>query len=85
MLEFRQGFFAELEACKLSEKQAAYMWKRAMEYPGTEDMLKQLNMSSSGKPEQPEMSPEQLQQLSELINQQKIQEELTALKNQLGV
>jgi hypothetical protein len=85
MLEFKQGFFAEALNNGLPEKQAAHMWKRAMDYPGAESMLKQLDIPDAKVPQALELHPEQLAQLSEIMQQQKVQEEMLKLKNQLGI
>lgn len=85
MLAFKQGFFAEALNSGLPEKQAAHVWKRAMEYPGAESMLKQLDIPDAKVSGTSELNPEQLAQLSEIMQQQKVQEEMIKLKNQLGI
>jgi hypothetical protein len=85
MVDFKQGFFAEALHNGLPEKQAAHMWKRALEYPGSESMLKQLDIPDEKAAIPAELHTEQLEQLSEIMQQQKIQEEMLKLKNQLGI
>ena len=58
--------------CRLSEKQAAYIWKRALEYPGTEAMFKELDIKDNQ-----DVAPgtaAEMQELSTILEQQKVHE-----------
>jgi hypothetical protein len=83
MSEFELGFFEQAKECRLPEKQAAYIWKRALEYPGTEAMFKELDIK-----DRQEASPAtavEMQELSKILEQQKVHEEINKLKQQLGI
>ena len=58
MNEFKAGFikFAQDE-CGLSANQAAHVWKRAMEYPGTDQMFN--NLGQTGDSGQGDMPPQE--------------------------
>lgn len=83
MSEFKLGFFEQAKECRLSEKQAAYIWKRALEYPGTEAMFKELDIKDNQ-----DVAPgtaAEMQELSTILEQQKVHEEINKLKQQLGI
>jgi len=54
-----------------------------MDYPGTQEMFKQLTASPA--PTEKNLSNEELQALSSLMEQQKAHSEMMNLKNQLGI
>ena len=82
MEEFKAGFLEYAINDGLSQSEAAHLWKRAEEYPGTEQVFKNLDIN----PGQTKSIPtEELSSLSKLMEQQKVQEELQAIKNQLGI
>jgi len=83
MNEFEKGFVAYATEGGLPENQAVHLWKRAMDYPGTQEMFKQLTASLA--PTEKNLSNEELQALSSLMEQQKAHSEMMNLKNQLGI
>jgi len=82
MDHFKAGFLKYATECGVPENRALHLWKRALAYPGTEEVFKNLNIPST--PAQSE-NPEELDALSKLMEQEKINAELQQLKTQLGI
>jgi hypothetical protein len=82
MEQFKTGFLEYAINDGLSQSEAAHLWKRASEYPGTEQVFKNLDIKSEQTPNIP---GEDLSTLSKLMEQQKVQQELQAIKHQLGI
>jgi hypothetical protein len=84
MDHFKAGFLKYATECGVPENRALHLWKRALAYPGTEGVFKNLNISTSNTPEQAQ-TPEELDSLSKLMEQEKINAELQQIKTQLGI
>ena len=67
---FEAGFVKYARECGLPDTQAAYIFKRAMEHPGAQDMFKDLDAS----PEQ--HSPDSLSTLGELLKHHLIHDDM---------
>jgi hypothetical protein len=78
----KTGFIDHATNSGLSQDEAAYLWKRAMDYPGTSGVFKQLDNNQN---ETASIHPEELSSLSKLMEQEKVQKELQAIKQQLGI
>jgi hypothetical protein len=82
------GFLKYASECGVSEPQALHLWKRALDYPGTEQVFKNLNTSSpplESSPTPVQENPEDLDMLSKLMEQEKVNTELQQIKQQLGI
>lgn len=84
MDHFKAGFLKYATECGVPENRALHLWKRALAYPGTEEVFKNLNIPSSVGSEQAQ-PPEELEALSRLMEQEKINTELQQIKKQLGI
>lgn len=78
----QSGFLKYAKECGVPENQALHLWKRATTYPGTEEVFKTLNMPTA--PESAHNS-EELEALSKLMEQEKVDAELQKMKQQLGI
>lgn len=76
MTPFEAGFYKYAQESKLSDSQAACMYKRAMDYSGTQEMFKQLPDSQSSQ--QGPVSSEQMEMLQQLVQQELIDKEMQA-------
>ena len=76
------GFIDYATNSGLSQDEAAHLWKRAMDYPGTAGVFKQLDNNQN---ETASIHPEELSHLSKLMEQEKVQQELQSIKQQLGI
>lgn len=77
------GFLKYATECGVPEEQALHLWKRAVSYPGTEEVFKNLNISNA--PTTQEETPEDLDALAKLMEQEKVNSELQKIKQQLGI
>jgi broad specificity polyphosphatase/5'/3'-nucleotidase SurE len=82
MDHFKAGFQKYATECGVPESQALHLWKRALDYPGTEEVFKNLNIPTVPQQEQ---SPEELETLAKLMEQEKVNQELQQMKQQLGI
>lgn len=82
MDHLKAGFLKYATECGVPENRALHLWKRALAYPGTEEVFKNLNISPT--PAQNE-NPEDLEALSKLMEQEKINTELQQIRTQLGI
>ena len=82
MEAFKAGFIKYATECGVPENRALHLWKRALAYPGTEEVFKNLNVPTSPAPQE---NPEDLAALSKLMEQEKINAELQKIKQQLGI
>ena len=72
MTSFEAGFIKYAQECGLSDEEAAHTLKRAMEYPGTQQMFKQL-------PEEDDVQqPEDLETLKQLLHQELIDKNMSS-------
>jgi hypothetical protein len=71
MTSFEAGFVKYAEELGLSDKEAVLAFKRAMEHPEAAHFLKGLDTHTGSE------SPQKLAALSELMYQQKIDDEMT--------
>jgi hypothetical protein len=85
MSEFELGFLAKASEYGLPDLQATHMLKRALEYPGAQQMFKQLPAEAHDAQSVENLKAEDLQILSALMEQQKAHEEMQNLKKQLGI
>jgi hypothetical protein len=75
MTSFEAGFVKYAKECGLPDDQVAYIFKRAMDHPGAQQMFKDLNEDASIK------SPDSMAVLSDLLQQHFIHNEMdTAAK-----
>lgn len=78
MTSFEAGFIKFAEESGLSAEQAAHIFKRAMEYSGSQDIFKQL------PDEQPsETAPEDYEVLANLLQQELIDKNMSAATQQI--
>jgi hypothetical protein len=70
MTSFEVGFRKYAQECGLSKEQTAHILKRAADHPAVESMFKQLPV------EDMQSQPEELDNLSELVNQDKIDQQM---------
>lgn len=82
MDHFKAGFLKYATECGVPENRALHLWKRALAYPGTEEVFKNLDIPTAPAQEQ---NPEELEALSRLMEQEKIDLELQQIKKQLGI
>jgi len=82
MHTIKQGFLKYAKECGVPEPQALHFWKRATAYPGTEAVFKELDTTTAQDATE---SPEELEALSRLMEQEKINSELQKIKQQLGI
>jgi len=80
---FETGFLSFATEFGLSPKEASQLWKRANEYPGSPEVFKKLDIPATSTHEN--LGNEELSNLSKLMEQQKIQQELQAIKQNLGI
>ncbi len=83
MDDIREGFISHALEAGLSDNQAAQLWKSAQEYPGTEEVFKRLGVPT--KPAAEASTPADEAMLAKLEEQKKVHDELTAIKQQLGI
>ena len=76
------GFIDQAIDSGLSQTEAVHLWKRAMDYPGTPEVFKQLDHNQN---QEASIPPEELSNLSKLMEQEKLQKELQSIKQQLGI
>ena len=69
---FEAGFVKYAQEYGLSEEEAARILKRALEYPAAHDMFKSLPEEG----EDAQHTPDTLEALSEMLNQEKIDQEM---------
>lgn len=82
MDHFKAGFLKYATEIGVPENQALHLWKRALDYPGTEEVFKKLDIPTVPQQEQ---DPEELETLSRLMEQEKVNQELQQIKQQLGI
>lgn len=70
MTAFEAGFIKYAQECGLSNEKAAHMLKRATEYPGTQEMFKQLPHREE------EQDPGALDMLTNLVKQDLIDQHM---------
>jgi hypothetical protein len=80
---FETGFLSFATETGLSHKEATQLWKRANEYPGSAEVFKKLDIPATEAQEN--IGHEELSNLSKLMEQEKIQQELQAIKQNLGI
>jgi hypothetical protein len=82
MDHFKAGFLKYATECGVPENRALHLWKRALAYPGTEGVFKNLDIPTTATPQE---NPEDLEAISRLMEQEKINAELQQIKKQLGI
>lgn len=82
MDHFKAGFLKYATECGVPENRALHLWKRALAYPGTEEVFKKLDIPTAPQQEQ---NPEELETLTRLMEQEKVNQELQQIKQQLGI
>lgn len=70
MTSFEVGFRKYAQECGLSKEQTAHILKRAADHPAVEEMFKKLPA------EEIQEQPEELDNLSELVNQDNIDQQM---------
>jgi hypothetical protein len=70
MTTFELGFRKYAQECGLSKEQTAHILKRAADHPAVEEMFKQLPTETQ------EAKPEDMDNLSDLVNQDKIDQQM---------
>jgi hypothetical protein len=80
---FETGFLSFATEFGLSQKEASQLWKRANEYPGSAEVFKKLDIPAPTA--QDNLGNEELSSLSKLMEQEKIQQELQSIKQNLGI
>jgi hypothetical protein len=78
----QEGFLDYAKDSGLSDKEAAHIFKRALEYPGTEEVFKKLDITPT---ENKQPAPGEISALSKLIEQERVHSELQKIKKQLGI
>lgn len=71
---FEVGFTKYAQECGLSEKEAAHILKRALDYPAAEQMFRELPT------EEEQHAPEEVETLADMLKQQAIHHQLTLPK-----
>ena len=80
------GFLKYANECGVPESQALHLWKRAADYPGSEEVFKNLSMPTTPTANPAvEQSPADLEVLSKLMEQEKVDAEMQKMKQQLGI
>jgi hypothetical protein len=69
MTAFEAGFIKYAQECGLSNDEAAHILKRAIDYPGTQDLFKQM-------PKGQEEHPDEMDSLANLLKQELIDEHM---------
>lgn len=78
------GFLKYANERGVPESQALHLWKRAADYPGSEEVFKNLSIPTTSNPAV-EQSSADLEVLSKLMEQEKVDAEMQKMKQQLGI
>jgi hypothetical protein len=85
MDHFKAGFLKYATECGVPENRALHLWKRALAYPGTEEVFKNLDIPTTPAAPTTQENPEDLEAISRLMEQEKINMELQQIRKQLGI
>ena len=90
MNEFEMGFIKYAEDyVGMSEAQARHIFKRAMDYPGSQAMFKNLMDEGTGSTVQASQgmrySPDELDVISQLMQQKEVEEQMNAVKKKISI
>jgi hypothetical protein len=77
------GFLKYANECGVPESKALHLWKRAADYPGSEEVFKNLSIPTTSS--NAHQSPVDLEVLSKLMEQEKVDAEMQKMKQQLGI
>ena len=78
MTSFELGFFKQAEEYGLDADRATHILKRAMDHPGAQEMFKELPDDSAEQ-----HSPEDMEVLKELLQQNLINEKFSGQRHQI--